>query len=367
MQINVYESMQSIPEEIQALWQHGEMGQHGRKQHKTGLDFDSSYEWYKELLNSGLKPGASPIIIIAKKNGCTVILPLQIYYCNDKKHLGALTTVYSHNYVPIVIGESALSQDMVTNCIDYAIKNYLPTIIDLEPLNPDSILIQPLIKGIKRHMLTDTYFRFGNWFHDQITSFDDYKNTLPSQLKNTIERRQKKLDKNHVWEFKVYTKIDEIEPAYKEYKYLYQLRWNKEEGNNDFVDAVVLDLAEKNQLRLGILYIDNKPAAAQLWFSVDQTASIFKLAYDESFKKYSPGTLLTYKMAQYLIEQDRVSKLDFLSGDDLYKKQWMSKRDEKWGIIAFNHRTAYGIFAAIRHFCGKLAKCLNFSPSKKAG
>ncbi|THB75096.1 MAG: GNAT family N-acetyltransferase [Gammaproteobacteria bacterium] len=364
--INVYEDIRSIPDKLQALWQHGNHGQHV-EQNKNKLEFDSSYEWYKELLNYALKPGASPIIICAEENNSTVILPLQIYYKNEKKHLGALTTIYSHNFSPIIISNNSSNSELISHCIGYAIKNYLPEIIDIEPINPKGVLITPLIKGIKHHMVTDTYFRFGNWLHTDISSFDEYKNNLQTQLKNTINRRQKKLDKSHVWELKVYTKIEEIAPAYQEFKYLYQLRWKKEEGNREFFDAIIMDLAEKGQLRLGILYIDNRPAAAQIWFNIGQRSSIFKLAFDESYKEFSPGTLLTYKMADYSINQDQATILDFLSGDDYYKKQWMSQRDEKWGIIAFNHRTAYGIFAATRHFGGKLVKRLNFFPSKKAG
>ena len=365
IKIHVYEDFQSIPESVQALWQHGG-GQHGG-QYELNLDFDSSYEWYRELLKYALKPGASPVIITAEENDSLVILPLQIYYRDGKKHLGALTTVYSHNFTPIVFSENSFNDELIIHCIDYAIQNYQPMIIDIEPIDRDSLFTNALIEGIQRSMLTDTYFRFGNWLHHEIESFAHYKGSLQTQLKNTVERRQKKLDKNHVWEFKLYTKINEIEPAYQEYKYLYKLRWKKDEGNSDFIDAIVLDLAEKEQLRLGILYIDNNPAAAQIWINTNKTAAIFKLAYDEGYKKYSPGTLLTHKMAEYSIEQDKVTKLDFLSGDDYYKRQWMSERGEKWGIIAFNHRTAYGIFAATRHYCGKIARRLKAFPSKKAG
>ncbi len=362
IEIHVYEQMQTVPDEIQALWQHGKGGQN-----EAQPDFDSSYEWYKELLLSALKPGASPIIITAQENGNIVILPLQIYYRKFKRYIGALTTVYSHNYLPIVIGEQTNCHKLIQSCMKHAIENFQPFIIDLEPLDPSNKLIKPLFQEINSWMITDTYFRFGNWIHTDIQSFEQYKNSLQSQLKNTIERRQKKLDKNHVWEIKVYTKIDEIEPAYEEYKYLYKLRWKKDEGNKQFFDAIVLDMAEKENIRLGILYIDNKPAAAQIWFSINKTASIFKLAYDEKYKQFSPGTLLTYKLAEYCITQDKVNKLDFLSGDDYYKRQWMNKRDEKWGIIAFNQRSAYGIFAAFRHYCGKFARYLKSIPSKKAG
>ncbi len=365
MNISTYENLKSLPEKIQAHWQHGQE-----------RAFDSSFEWYKWLIASALKPESSPLLIAVEKEGSCIILPLQIYYSNGQKYLSALTTVYSHDFAPIPIFTSNSNElstkdytaDLVREGIIFAIKNHLPTIVDLNPIDKNSPWFEPLISGIRKSgMITDTYFRFGNWLNPYISTIENYKTTLPSQLKNTIKRKQSKLNREHVWEVKIYAKIQDIESPYQEYKHLYQLRWKKEEGNNNFVDKIIVDLAEKGDLRLGILYIDTKPVAAQIWFNSNKTASIFKLAYDEKYKQFSPGTLLTYDMIEYSITHDHITKLDFLSGDDDYKKQWMSQRDEKWGIIAFNKRSPYGIFSAIKHFSGKFARCLRNFPSKKTG
>ncbi|MFZ2388006.1 MAG: hypothetical protein WAW69_09375, partial [Polaromonas sp.] len=39
-----------------------------------------------------------------------------------------------------------------------------------------------------------------------------------------------------------------------------------------------------------------------------------------------------------------VTEVDFLIGDDAYKKNWMSHRRERWGIVAYNPKTLGGIF-----------------------
>ena len=71
--------------------------------------------------------------------------------------------------------------------------------------------------------------------------------------------------------------------------------------------------------------------AAQLWFVANQVAHIFKLAYDGEYSQFSVGTLLTMKLMEHVIDVDKVACVDFLSGDDEYKQQWMSARRERVG------------------------------------
>ena len=59
---------------------------------------------------------------------------------------------------------------------------------------------------------------------------------------------------------------------------------------------------------------------------------------------------------KHVIDIDRVHTIDYLIGDDPYKKEWMSQRRERHGIIAFNPRRPRGLLAGIRHFAGKELK-----------
>ena len=67
-------------------------------------------------------------------------------------------------------------------------------------------------------------------------------------------------------------------------------------------------------------------------------ADIYKVAYDERYKAYTPDALLTAMLMQHVIETDAVTKVDYLQGDDPYKKTWMGERQERWGIVAYNPR-----------------------------
>jgi hypothetical protein len=48
--------------------------------------------------------------------------------------------------------------------------------------------------------------------------------------------------------------------------------------------------------------------------------------------------------------------VDYLSGEDDYKKNWMSERREFWGIAAFNPRSVRGLMQIGQQIGGRAVK-----------
>ena len=92
--------------------------------------------------------------------------------------------------------------------------------------------------------------------------------------------------------------------------------------------------------------------AAQVWLVHGAKANIYKLAYVKGQEKLSAGSALTAALMQHVMDVDRVSEVDYLSGDDAYKRDWMAQRRERVGLLAFNPRRPQGLLAAARHFVG---------------
>ena len=96
--------------------------------------------------------------------------------------------------------------------------------------------------------------------------------------------------------------------------------------------------------------------AAQLWIVSQGRAAIYKVAYDEQYKNLSPGTVLTAQLMQHVMDIDGVAEVDYLIGEDPYKRKWMTHHRERIGLVAFDCRTASGLFLALRMRLGQLLR-----------
>jgi hypothetical protein len=229
-------------------------------------------------------------------------------------------------------------------------------VIHMQPLARESEAYEYLVQALRAAgFLTQEYFCFGNWYlRTNGRAFDQYFSTLPSRLRNTLRRKRKQAA--GLMRIEITTDAREIDRALSAYEAIYASSWKVAESHPDFIRNLIRICAENGWLRLGVLYMNDQPAAAQLWIVMNRTASIYKLAYDERFSDYSVGSILSAELMRYAIDVDKVEEVDYLSGDDAYKRDWMECRRERWGVVAFNPGTFGGLAAAARHIGGHAIK-----------
>jgi len=173
-------------------------------------------------------------------------------------------------------------------------------------------------------------------------SFAEYWTARPGQLRETVRRKGKK----GVVSLRLETAFDPADWA--AYEAIYGLSWKPSEGSPAFLRRFAETEAEAGTLRMGVAEIDGRAVAAQFWTVEGGTAFIHKLAHDEAARQHSPGTLLSALMFEHVIDHDRVSLVDFGTGDDPYKRDWMES-------VRSRYRLEYYRPAAIRSWKG-LAK-----------
>lgn len=230
----------------------------------------------------------------------------------------------------------------------------------LQPLDRDAALFREMPGLLRRRgMAVQTYFCFGNWYLDVGSlSYAEYFKSRSSTLRKNVPYYARKLERTPQSHVEIIADGDRVEQALRDYDKVYASSWKQAEPYPEFIPQLVRLAARKGWLRFGVAYVEGVPAAAQIWFVRDGVASIFKVAYDAAFAKLSVGTVLTAKLMEHVIDVDRVAVVDFLSGDDGYKKDWMSHRRERWGIVAFNPRRPRGALLALRHVGGQALRRL---------
>jgi CelD/BcsL family acetyltransferase involved in cellulose biosynthesis len=136
---------------------------------------------------------------------------------------------------------------------------------------------------------------------------------------------------------------------------VYARSWKVPEPYPAFNAAQIKAAGALGLARVGVWWIGETPAAAQFWIVERRCATVLKLAHDEAFKEYSPGTLLTAWMIRHMIEHEQVSELDFGRGDDAYKRDWVAVRRQRVGVLLINPRRPRGMLALARHTLGRIA------------
>jgi Acetyltransferase (GNAT) domain len=350
----LFSSFEELPEEARALFE------------AAGEDcFFSSLPWFKTFASHALDAGDR--IRIYSVNSVTGGQKHQAFLAAlhraadsgfwKSRKLSSLTSYYTSLFSP-VWNDPRTRQAAEDLAKTIAKDSPRWDEIELKPLDVDSTAFAALVQGMESAgFVVQTYFCFGNWYLKvNSRSYVQYVESLPSVLKNTLNRKRKKLEKSGRAKVEIITGGEGLEGAIEAYNKVYLASWKQPEPYPHFVPELIRTCAKLGALRLGLIYVDGEPAAAQFWIVKNGKALIYKLAYDERFADLSVGTVLTATLMQSAIDVDKVEEIDYLTGDDSYKKDWMSHRRERWGILAMNPKTIRGALAIARHVGGRAVK-----------
>jgi len=318
MKFEWYTNWEQLPESANALFEQAE---------KDSLFF--SRTWFENVAASLVEDDEQTMALACVLTGNKVIAILPLLMSG-----GNIGYALKHRYSPLyslLLEDNEQQQKLVLACL----------VEGLSQLSLKGLLLEPVadndshLAGLQRAMEVDGFscdksFRFYNWFlrvHGQ--SYMDYMASRPAKLRNTLSRKQRKLEREHGYNIRLFTG-DDVPKAMPDYYTVYNASWKATEQYAGFVDEMVARFSRLGWVRLAILYSKEQPVAAQLWFVHHGKASIFRLAYDKVWKSYSPGSILTAYLMEYVIDIDKVEEVDFLFGNDAYKQDWMSDRRERF-------------------------------------
>lgn len=182
-----------------------------------------------------------------------------------------------------------------------------------------------------------------NWVaHTAGQDFAAYWANRPSRLRNTVRRKIRAAD----LAVDILSRFDDA--AWNAYEAVYGASWKPAEGSPAFLRALAQGEGAASTLRLGLAWRNGDPVACQFWTVERGVATIHKLAHLETERASSPGTVLSEAMFRHVLDRDRPALIDFGTGDDPYKADWMDERRMLYRLTCHNRASIGGIARTAR-------------------
>jgi hypothetical protein len=281
---------------------------------ETHAPFDRA-EWFALIAETGLVP----LIAIASDQGASAALALTA----DSGRITPLRNWYSFTWRELA--PAGPQGDRLLEAIARQLKarGYRVT---LEPVPGEDGSAERLARA----------FRAAGWqvavepcdtnhvLDVQGRSFAQYWESRPGTLRTTLKRKAKKV------ECEILTHFDP--KAWAEYEAIYAASWKPAEDFPAMLRAFAEEEGAAGRLRLGIARAEGLAVAAQCWTVENGAAYIHKLAHLESHKHLSAGTTLSAALFEHVIDTDRVALVDFGTGDQPYKADWMESTRARFRI-----------------------------------
>jgi hypothetical protein len=296
-------------------------------------------EWVRRIA-ALCPPAGQPLIVRASSDTSATWL----FLAAEGKRAGSYTIWYSLAFRPLYTGDpTAAEKKAQLTHIARVLKKRL-AIIELYPVPDTDGTASQLMEAFRTAgWSAKLHPKTGSWtISVEGMDFATYWAARPGQVRSTHDRKLKK--------FGVQVQLHNSfsAKAWAAYESIYGDSWKGQEGSPAFLRAMAETEGAAGCLRLGIATHDGQAVAAQLWTVENGRAIIHKLAYREDVAHLSAGTILTAALFRHVIDKDHVSIIDYGTGDDRYKADWMDQRDQLWTVELVNPRSVAGLISLLK-------------------
>lgn len=301
-------------------------------------------DWYRRIAAHAPPPGQPLVGSACDGNACAYL-----FLAREGRRATGLASWYTLAFRPVFTGGCDARRLALLRHVARTLGGQVSRVV-LDHVPADAV--RQLRFAFAPRWLVAAAPQVASWTADvRGQSFAAYWAARPGRLRSTYKRKAKAgLD------VRVLTCFDA--DAWDEYETIYADSWKPEEGSIPFLRAFAQAESDAGRLRFGIARDAGRAVAAQLW-SVDHgVAYIHKLAHRESAAALSPGTLLSHALFAHVIDADRVDSIDFGTGDDAYKADWMTARTMLHRVEMFDLASIDGLAGAARAACSWAASRL---------
>jgi CelD/BcsL family acetyltransferase involved in cellulose biosynthesis len=305
-----------------------------------------SFDWFNLCLKYSLDMNELLVLLVYREDNVVAIAPFSVQHA---KYKGILKTrkieLIGNVQSPIrnfLFGDSddKEKKDILSSIFSFFCNVYQDwDIIEIDTI-PEEYNVFSRLKDVlfDSGLEYRSYFCTGNWYLDGIDySFKQYFQNLSKKLRKDIEYCKRRLQKMGDLRAQIEPDNGFGDRYLNFYDELRTRSWKEQEKDKSFNRDFIKLAAKHGWLRMAILFYGDVPIALQRWVVCRKIAYIVSVLHDEHYKKYSPGKILSSEISQYVIDHDKVIEIDFMKGDEPYKKYWTPQRRERKGVTIFNH------------------------------
>ena len=276
-------------------------------------------EWWRALAE---ECDMFPVIAVARSGNDRAALAM----VRVRRSLVALANWYSFRICPIV--SRSTDADAMLDAMARDLVGEAPHIV-LAPLPDEAGETTRLAAAFRRAgwLVFRRQCDINHFLRVQGRSYAQFLENRPGALRTTLKQKSAKVSVT------IETGFDA--ESWRVYEAIYAQSWKPEEGAPTFLRRFAEEEGAAGRLRLGIARAGSEAVAAQFWTVEAGTAFIHKLAHSEDAKALSPGTTLSAALFKHVIDRDRVVLVDFGTGDDSFKRDWMEEHRPRYRLEMF--------------------------------
>lgn len=322
------------------------------------IDWIKNWWEYKLLKQDMIKPY---IIEIKEKEKIIGIIPL---YCSLHNFAGLnfrvlkpIGSELSDYLIPIVSKKYSIQKilDMVMKKLnehrtswDYIEWSDIPAKSAFDCFfNDYYINNSSLIK--RKQTFTCPFLKFDN-------SFNETQQNFGKRHIKEVLYKERRLSRNGNLRFEKVNNKKEIEPILSKLFEFHYDRWKSTltpsryrlAEERDFIIQTAKDFYDKDLLELSYLSFNNEIIAAEFGMTDGKRRYLYLHGINPKYKKHSIGHILAYHLIKMAYE-DEHEIMDFLRGNQSYKKQWGTSDEYNIKYIIYNESLKSNLFKMIKN------------------
>lgn len=195
-------------------------------------------------------------------------------------------------------------------------------------------------------------------------TFDEYLQSLGASHRYNFRRRLRQLKKRFSVRFEAPRDASEARKFLEILMWLHVKRWRDRGGSNalnteqlkNFHRELLYGLWQSRQIRLYVLMLDSRPAAAIYGFVYNKCFYFYQSGFDDVYARFSVGLVALGLAIEKAIDEG-ATHFDMLRGDESYKFLWTSSTRELVRFDLFPSRlgaTTFFLSSAVKSLVNRL-------------